>query len=186
MKAVFSVCVAAALLLSAGCSSEPTADDFEAFAQAYAEKATRDWPSKYGADRQVKATLKTHDLRKTDSLTSPFVGSAIYNVEVGNVTIRHPRIEGYETPAVYHCLSVITFEWAKGEFKPIRGESNIVGIDTPALSDEQRGRLGSGWTNAETFSIPEDALAVGRIGIVNGWGLTTLQELKDSLEPTNR
>ncbi len=186
MKAVLSICVAVAFLLSVGCSSDPTAGDFEAFAQAYAEKATRAWPSKYGEDRQVKATLKTHDLRKTDSLTSPFVGSAVYNVEVGNVTIRHPRIDGYETPAVYHCLSVITFEWSEGQFKPIGGEADIVAIDTPSLSDEQRGRLGSSWTNAEPYSIPEKDLVDAKIGIVNGWGMTTLQEIKDVLEPAKR
>lgn len=89
----FALCLAALLL--GGCSSEPTSDDFRAFADTVTDDFREPLvDGEYTSTFDVE--LSRYNLERTDSLTAPLQGTVVWSVDsqtVETATGRkcHPR-----------------------------------------------------------------------------------------------
>jgi hypothetical protein len=171
MRTLTCVLLIAAACLT-GCSREPSAKDFERFAAAHADKISGEQIVEGGAPRTYTASLVKHNLRKTDSLTSPFVGEAEYRIEISGLTLRHPKIDGYATPAICVNHATLRFGWTDGEWEHYGGECRITDIITPELDAATRSKLGD-LHDSPIVEVSANASAKGNIGIlVNGVTMT--------------
>lgn len=166
------------LIAAAGCSREPSAKDFERFARQYAEFATKTPDNE--PHRLVE--LSRHDLRRTDSLTVPFVGEAVYDVTLKNVPFAHPDVPGFETTSIYRNRATVLFGYESGEWKPQGGEVVITGIELPEVDEATRKAVGKAH-NDNREDLPPDVIADGRIGLKNVWGVISADEAK-AMRPT--
>lgn len=130
--AVFTLCLA-------GCSSDPSASDFEAFAREYAEKMSGEKVMKdSGRKFTAFAHLEEFDLRKTDSVVSPFVGTAVFLNRLEGCVYRDTRLDGYETPVTYINKSTVDFAYREGKWVPTSAMTQITAVDAPNISDPNR------------------------------------------------
>jgi hypothetical protein len=102
MKAIVSSAVLiAALSVLSGCSNDPTSEDFKEFAERYAKQVAGDIAFDGGLTGKVTCKLVEHDLRKTDSLTMPYEGTAKFDIDIANLFIYAAYFPGGKTDAIY-------------------------------------------------------------------------------------
>jgi hypothetical protein len=177
MKSVFGVallCSMSAML--SGCSSDPTPDDFERFARDYAVKVTREIVDTDGDNLKITCKLKLHNLRKTDSLTSPFVGEAEYEVRYDGHTIRHFEFPKGK-PGAYVNRVKLNFNWVDGEWQHAGGKTTIVDMQVPGLTPEQISKVGKMHDN-NSRDITSEQSELMKLGLVNGWGFATEEQVR--------
>jgi hypothetical protein len=130
------------LLVSAssmsGCSSDPTSDDFKRFAEGYAQKAGGEVKLTNGVMSKVTCKVADIDLKKTDSLTNPYQGTATFDVDIANVFIYQPYFPGGKTEAIYHDRVILDFAWNGKEWVHKGGTARITSVSLPAIPKEQR------------------------------------------------
>lgn len=163
--AVFTLCLA-------GCSSDPSASDFEAFAREYATDASQIKQTRKGKPIDVTVTLVSHDLRKTDSLTSPFVGVANYSVVVNSIDIAHSQVPGYAAKGSFTSNSTVEFRWADKQWQPVGGTAVIVDsrlIDQSEAVTDKIGRIDA--DNRDNLTAQD--VQEKRIYLLSGWAEAT-------------
>jgi hypothetical protein len=139
MKTVSAFCLlVACLALFSGCSSDPTSDDFKEFAEGYARQVEGDLKWKNGSTYKVTCKVPEIDLRKTDSLTNPYVGSAMFDIDIANVILHSSTIPNGKTDAIYHNRVTLNFSWDGNNWVDKGGEGRITGISLPSIPKEER------------------------------------------------
>lgn len=138
MKALILTFAAVSVLGLAGCSNNPTASDFEAFASEYAEKISGDKKTDKGLTRKVSAVFSKYDLRKTDSVVTPFIGTAEYTTTIEGAEYYNRALPDGETKATYGNAVTVEWGWTNGKWEPIKAVAEVTSIDFPSLPKEQR------------------------------------------------
>lgn len=173
--------VATLILCLAGCGkSEPTADSFKIFASGFAIAATGERTKDSGHTYQQTAALETFDVRKTDSIVSPFVGDATYDVALVGLPFVHPDVPGYETTANFHNKVAVTFAYQDGVWIPKTKSSTIYNVDFPSLDAVSQSKIGDPF-NSEPFISELQPSNPVKIGHWNGWVEMTVDKLKKDL-----
>jgi hypothetical protein len=157
----------AAIFCMVGCSSEPTSDQFKAFADQYATKISGEKTSDNGDLRIVKAELSKFNLEKTNSLTVPFIGTAEYTIEIDGLTVRSTKIKGYTTPAKCFNQASVKFGWIDGEWQPQEGEVFISAVDYPQLAMEDKAKLLNLYDKSVMYPIEAGDIAKGEVWALN-------------------
>jgi len=165
------------LAVLAGCSGEPTAKDFEQFAANYAREWSGETTGSRGETQTIELQLISHDLRKTDSLTTPMIGTATYEVRMGGIRFVHWEIPEYVTTATYVNRATLTFGYQDGIWEPRHGEGVITSVELPELSDSERKLVRDGFSDTP-HEITADDIQAGTIGQVNGWASMSIDEAK--------
>lgn len=189
MKAiVLSAVLIAALSVLSGCSNDPTSEDFKEFAEAYAKEASGEQTRKGHGNVQVLTELVSFDLRKTDSLTSPYEGEAKFKVSVKGVTIYDIRIPGGFSDATYTNETKLLFGWADGKWTHKGGEVKVIGVDFPNLTAAQTSKLPEMFNNSKTEVTAKES-ENRKTWCLNGYASVTEKEFKklhvDSIPPTD-
>lgn len=176
--------IALLCIASAGCGqSDPTPESFEKVAVEFGKRATRERTRKSGHVFQQIAKLKKYDLRKTDSLVSPFVADAVYDVTLKGINISHPDIPGYAGIADYHCDSNVQFAFQDGRWVAKEESSVIRFVDVAGISDSVRAKIGTmGSSKLFQSTIDESDIVLGHY---NGFALLTPQQAEARIVPGN-
>jgi hypothetical protein len=180
MNAKLYCAVAFAVLCVAGCSSDPTSDQFKAFAEQYATKISGEKTSDNGDKRIVKAELSKFNLEKTNSLTVPFVGTAEYVIEIAAVDISHPDIKGYTGTATFENETSIRFGWVDGKWQPQGGACEITDSRLDSVDQAAVDRVGSLHAN-NSADITASEIDSGKVYILSGWANTTKEMIQKEL-----
>jgi hypothetical protein len=187
MKAIVSSAVLiAAMSVLSGCSNDPTSEDFKEFAEGYAKEASGEQARKGHGNVQVLTELVSFDLRKTDSLTSPYEGEAKFKVSVKGVTIYDIRIPGGFSDATYTNETKLLFGWADGKWTHKGGEAQIVGVEFPGLTESQTFKLPKMFNDSKS-EVTAKASEDRKAWFLNGYASVTAEQFKkryiESLAP---
>ena len=161
MKAIVSSAVLiAALSVLSGCSNDPTSEDFKEFAEGYAKQVGGDVKLNSGIVSKITCKLVEHDLRKTDSLTLPFEGTAKFNLEMANLVVYGDHFPGKKTEATYHNRVELTFAWNGDKWVDRGGTSEITRIDLPSIPKSDREKYGDMHGSKKRVVSPKDSYAL--------------------------
>lgn len=170
MKSAQAMIVAIAVCLPAGCSGDPTAYQFERFAEAYAEHISGERIGRTGTPLQVTAELQSRNLRKTDAAL-PFLGEATYRIRIRGVTAWHPAIPGYSTPATYLNEAAVSFSWTGSDWQHNGGSLRVTEIQLPGVNRETLNRIGA-ISGTNDVSLTAESSAAGVVFVTNDWDLS--------------
>jgi hypothetical protein len=169
MKTVSAFCLlVACLALFSGCSSDPTSDDFKEFAEGYASLVGGTFKLKDGSVAKVSCKVDSIDLKKTDSLTTPFIGNAKFSIDIADIFIYDVTLAGGKTKAIYHNSASLDFGWDGSKWVDLGGEKFISGVTLPDLSELQRERYVNLY-NTKRFQVTPESSKKSNLMLLNGF-----------------
>ena len=171
-----------------GCSSEPTSDEFEAFAnELLLDHIHEERP--FFENSVFRGQLTSVDVRKTDSLTTPFVGAANFSYVVGPLPYHHRKLKdyGYSLPCQVHGTTTLTFGWRDGEWKYSGGVSQQTTVEFPNanLEDSNVLRIVGGEFKLPQFEISQTQFDEGRVFSVSKTFVYKTEEWKREFDITD-
>lgn len=169
MKAIVSSAVLiAALSVLSGCSNDPTSEDFKEFAERYAKQAGGEIKGVDGSTTFVTCRVIDHDLRKTDSLTTPYVGTFKMDTDMANLFVYSSLFAGGKTEAIYHNRIELVFAWNGTKWVPKSGSKYISGVTLPKIPKTEYPKYGS-FHNTLTSPVTPEQIQSLNIFAVNGF-----------------
>lgn len=169
MKAIVSSAVLiAALSVLSGCSNDPTSEDFKEFAEGYAKQVCGDKHGEDGSVAKVVCKLVDHDLRKTDSLTMPYQGTATFELDISNLFVYADFFPNGKTEAIYHNKLKLDFAWNGEKWIDKGGENLITSVSLPSVPTKDRDKYGPLHITQPKAVSPEDSNKL-QVFLINGY-----------------